>query len=198
MKILSTSFLGSFVKMDDCPKDMVPEYAFIGRSNVGKSSLINYLTGKAQLAKVSNTPGKTQTINLFLINDTWRLADLPGYGYAKVSKDKRADWIKMIRYYLANRELLACTFLLIDSRISPQKIDLEFINWMGERGLPVVIVFTKADKANAPDITKNIADFKAALAEQWENLPTMFLTSSEKRTGAEEILAYIDKINREN
>ena len=195
MKILSTEFLGSFTREDQCPQSMIPEYAFIGRSNVGKSSLINYLTGKAALAKVSSTPGKTQAINLFLINGSWRLADLPGYGYAKVSKDSRAAWSKMIRYYLPHRKMLACTFVLVDSRIPPQPSDLEFMQWMGEQGLPFTIVFTKADKPNSPDISRNIEDFKQALLEKWEELPHIFISSSSRRTGADEILQYLDGIN---
>lgn len=189
-------FIGSFVKEESCPKDLIPEYAFIGRSNVGKSSLINYITNQKDLAKVSATPGKTQTINFFKINDAWHLVDLPGYGYARISQSKREEWIKFIRYYLKNRKQLVTTFVLVDSRIAPQKIDLEFINWLGENGLPLAIIFTKNDKPKSPEAMKNIATFRKTLLENWEELPPMFVTSSERHIGKELVLEYVEECNK--
>ena len=189
-------FIGSFVKEESCPKDEVPEYAFIGRSNVGKSSLINYITNQKDLAKVSATPGKTQTINFFKINNDWHLVDLPGYGYARISQSKREEWIKFIRYYIKNRKQLVTTFVLVDSRIAPQKIDLEFINWLGENGLPLAIIFTKNDKPKSPEMLKNIHTFQKTLLENWEELPPMFVTSSEKNLGKELVLEYVEECNK--
>lgn len=189
--IQSAKFIGSFPKTDDCPQSVLPEFAFIGRSNVGKSSLINLLTNRKELAKVSKTPGKTQMINFFLLDESWHLVDLPGYGYAKLSKTTRAVFDKMIRYYLSKREQLVTIFLLIDSSISPQKIDLEFIDWLGQNRIQFAIIFTKSDKEKALQVQKNIKQFKAKMLENWEGLPPFFLTSSEKNRGGNEIMKYI-------
>ncbi len=191
MEIKTAEYVGSFVQLAQCPQTRQPEFAFIGRSNVGKSSLVNYLCGRKALAKVSVTPGKTQTLNYFNINQHWFLVDLPGYGYAKTSRTTRAQWSDMIRNFILKRETLQYVFILIDSRIAPQKIDVEFINWMGEKGIPFCIVFTKADKLSSPDTQSNIASFKNKLLENWEELPPMFVTSSEKKTGKEPILNFI-------
>lgn len=189
--IQHAKFIGAFPKTDDCPKTEFAEFAFIGRSNVGKSSLINLITNRKELAKVSKTPGKTQTINFFLIDESWHLVDLPGYGYAKVSKSSREVFSKMIKYYITNREQLLNVFVLIDSTISPQKIDLEFINWLGEIHVPFSIIFTKSDKDKALAIQKNIKAFKNKMLETWFELPNMILTSSEKNRGSKEIMQYI-------
>ena len=178
-----------------CPKDDRPEFAFIGRSNVGKSSLINTLTEKKHLAKTSGKPGKTQLINHFLINKSWFLVDLPGYGWAQVSKTEKEKWDRMNREYLALREKMACAFVLVDSRIPPQKIDLEFLNWLGEHQVPFVIVFTKADKPNQSKIQSNIAAFKNEMKKWWSELPQTFTTSSNSNLGREEILNYIHEVN---
>jgi len=197
MKIKKAEFVGSFVTEDACPKDMIPEYAFVGRSNVGKSSLINYIVKDNDLAKVSGTPGKTQTINFFNINDNWNLVDLPGYGYARVGKKKREEWDRFIRYYLKNRKQLMCTFVLIDSRIPPQKIDLEFVDWLGAYGLPLGLIFTKLDKANSPKSKENIELFQAKMLENWEVLPPSFATSAFRREGKEALLDYLDSCNKQ-
>ena len=189
--IQSAKFIGAFPKTDDCPKTEFPEFAFIGRSNVGKSSLINLITNRKELAKVSKTPGKTQTINFFLIDESWHLVDLPGYGYARVSKTTREVFSKMIKYYLSQREQLLNVFVLIDSTISPQKIDLEFINWLGEMRIPFSIIFTKSDKDKALAVQKNIKQFKAKMLENWTALPSMILTSAEKNRGSKEIMEFI-------
>lgn len=194
-RVTKAVFIGSFVKEESCPSEQVAEYAFIGRSNVGKSSLINYITNQKDLAKVSATPGKTQTINFFKINDAWHLVDLPGYGYARISQSKREEWIKFIRYYLKNRKQLVTTFVLIDSRIPPQKIDIEFINWLGENGLPLAIIFTKADKPKSRELLLNMQQFQKELSKTWEELPLQFISSSEKKAGRENILEYIEKCN---
>lgn len=196
--IQQAKFIGAFPKCDDCPKSELVEFAFIGRSNVGKSSLINLLTQRKELAKVSQTPGKTQNINLFLIDESWHLADLPGYGYAKLSKTTREHFDKMIRFYLKNRENLTCVFVLIDSSIPPQKIDLEFINWLGENAIPFSIVFTKADKGKAQEIQKNCRQFELKLLESWENLPPAFLTSSTKNQGAKGLMEFIREVVANN
>jgi len=185
----------SNTKVELCPAPTKPEYAFIGRSNVGKSSLINMLTEQKGLAKTSASPGKTQLINHFLINDTWYLVDLPGYGYAKVSKDSRESWRRMINYYLQHRENLTCVFVLIDSRHDPLKQDLDFLEYLGKAGVPFVIVFTKTDKQSAAKTDSTIAAYKRKLLETWEELPRIFLTSAVKRGGRDEILAYIDEVN---
>ncbi len=185
----------SNTKVELCPAPDKPEYAFIGRSNVGKSSLINMLTEQKGLAKTSSSPGKTQLINHFLINDTWYLVDLPGYGYAKVSKDSRESWRRMINYYLNRRENLTCVFVLIDSRHEPMQQDLEFLEYLGKAGVPFVIVFTKTDKQSATKTDSIIAAYKRKLLENWEELPKIFSTSSVKRGGRDEILQYIDEVN---
>ncbi len=196
MNVTSAEFLCSNTRTDKLPEPTMPEYAFIGRSNVGKSSLINALVNKKNLAKTSQTPGKTQLINHFLINNEWYLVDLPGYGYAKTSRSLRADWEKFIRKYLRVRENLQCLFVLIDSRHDPQKIDLDFCKWLGESGIPFLLVFTKADKQSNLKSTQNIAKFKKALLEWFEEVPQVFLTSSETHAGCEEILHTIGEINR--
>lgn len=188
MIIKSAQFIGSFEKLEQCPKTAMAEFAFIGRSNVGKSSLINYVTGVKNLAKTSGTPGKTRLLNYFLINETWRLVDLPGYGYAKLSKTEIARINQMIKDYLLKREFLHTVFLLIDSRVPPQKIDLEFTNWLGENGIPFLLVFTKTDKVKVT----YIEEFKAKMLENWEELPQIFLTTSERKIGKEEILSFIE------
>ena len=188
MKINTSTFVISATNYKDCPQPNQPEYAFIGRSNVGKSSLINMLTGRKKLAKTSVTPGKTQLINHFMINKSWYLADLPGYGYAKVSKVEKAKWGKMNSDYLLNRTNLLTVFLLIDTRHEPQKIDSEFIQWLGENGLPFLICFTKADKLSSTQVAANIAAYKAHLELLWDELPKMMVTSAVKHMGKEEIL----------
>ncbi len=195
MKILSATFVVSVTDYHKCPPPVLPEYAFIGRSNVGKSSLINMLTGQKKLAKTSNTPGKTQTVNHFLINEQWYLTDLPGYGYARTSKSAREKFGKMITSYLANRKNLLNTFLLIDSRLEPQKIDLEFMEWMADHGLPFSLVFTKADKLGVNRIKENIDAYCKVLLNTWEELPPRFITSSEDQTGKEELLGFIGETN---
>lgn len=184
-------------KVELCPAPDRPEYAFIGRSNVGKSSLINMLTGQKGLAKTSSSPGKTQLINHFMINDSWYLVDLPGYGYAKVSKSSRESWRRMINFYFQKRENLTCVFLLIDSRHEPLKQDLEFIDYLGNMGVPFVIVFTKLDKQSGAKTDANITAYTHKLRETWEELPPIFKTSAEKGIGKEEILTYIDEINEQ-
>jgi len=197
MILHSTDFVGSFERESQCPKDNKPEYAFIGRSNVGKSSLINMLCERKDMARVSNEPGKTQHLNYYNVNDKWYLVDLPGYGYAKISKKKRETWRKMINYYLNHRVPLCTVFLLVDGSIAPQKIDLEFINDLGEKGVPFCIVFTKSDKAKEDKRKLYLDQFFAKLSETWEEMPPHFITSSTKRTGREEILNYIQGINKE-
>jgi GTP-binding protein len=194
MNITKATFISSYASIDKLPQSGLAELAFIGRSNVGKSSLINMLTNSPKLAKTSSTPGKTQTINHFLINDTWFLVDLPGFGYAKVSKTMREKWGFMIRDYMLRREQLHNVFVLIDCRVPPQKIDIEFINWLGENGLPLSIVFTKADKLKAAELQKNTSAFLDELATVWEELPPYFITSAEDKTGKEELLNYIGEI----
>lgn len=197
MKIETASYFGSFVDVEKCPTAIVPEYAFIGRSNVGKSSLINYLTEKKADAKVSGSPGKTRTINYFAINtNKWYLVDLPGYGYARTSKSTREDWDKFIRTYLRKRVQLINLFVLIDTRIPPQKIDLEFIEWIGEHQIPFSIVFTKNDKPKSLNNLNNRKAFENELLKSWEELPNMFLTSSASNLGRAEILAFIDQCNQ--
>lgn len=197
MIVKSATFVVSNSDYRKCPESNLPEYAFIGRSNVGKSSLINMLTNNKGLAKTSVKPGKTQLINHFLINGDWHLVDLPGYGYARVSKSSREIWGKMITNYFVNREQLVCTFVLIDSRILPQKIDLEFIDFLGRNGVPLSIVFTKIDKQSQRETQGNINRFKATLSETWEDLPEMFMTSSVSKYGREKLLDYIDAINQD-
>lgn len=195
MEIKSAEFIISNASVSKCPDTTLPEYAFIGRSNVGKSSLINMLTNHKKLAKTSATPGKTLLINHFLINKAWYLVDLPGYGYAKRGKKEQENLRQIISSYILHREQMTNLFVLIDSRHEPQKIDLEFIEWLGENGIPFSIVFTKADKSKPMQLKKNISVFLDTLAEQWEELPPHFVTSSENRTGREEVLDYINSIN---
>ncbi|MGQ1785498.1 ribosome biogenesis GTP-binding protein YihA/YsxC [Saccharicrinis sp. GN24d3] len=197
MQITKAEFLTSSSKASQCPEADRPEYAFIGRSNVGKSSLINMLCNKNSLAKTSSTPGKTQLINHFTINDKWYLVDLPGYGYAKVSKTQRKEFKLLIDNYLRHRSNLMCLFVLVDSRHNPQKIDLEFMHQMGIWGIPFVIVFTKMDKLKPSEKEKNIESFKNALLEEWEELPQIFITSAEKAEGKDEILNFIDQVNEQ-
>ena len=196
MLIESAVFVISSPSLLLCPKGNKPEYAFIGRSNVGKSSLINYITHTKNLAKTSNTPGKTQLINFFLINESWHLVDLPGFGYAKISKKKREKFEILISSYLRNRKQLLCTFLLIDIRLEPQIIDLEFMEWMAEKELPFVIVFTKTDKLSKTELHKNLTFYKNELLKCWEELPEIFLTSAEKQIGKKEIIDFIAKTNK--
>ncbi len=196
MIVKSAEFICSNTQVSKLPPPLKPEYAFIGRSNVGKSSLINMITGKKALAKTSQTPGKTQLINHFLINDNWYLVDLPGYGFARISKSKKEDWNKFIRTYLDKRESLQCVLVLIDSRLEPQKIDLEFCNWLGEKGLSFVIVFTKADKQSVTKTDQNVAKFKKALLTTFHELPPYFVTSAETQLGRDEVLGFIDGVNK--
>ncbi|MBK7443524.1 MAG: YihA family ribosome biogenesis GTP-binding protein [Bacteroidetes bacterium] len=189
----TANYTGSFPDYKKCPEKDMPEFAFIGRSNVGKSSLINMLTNHQHLAKTSARPGKTQTINFFLINDTWNLVDLPGYGFAKVSKAQREQFEGMIADYLKFRPQMRCVFQLVDSCIPPQKIDLEFTDWLGEERIPFCIAFTKSDRRKK-DIKGNIEAYKQKLSESWETLPEMFVTSAETRVGRDEVLAYLDKV----
>lgn len=196
MEITSAEFIISNSRADMCPKTNLPEYAFIGRSNVGKSSLINMLTNQSKLAMTSATPGKTLLINHFLINKEWYLVDLPGYGYAQRGKKMMEKIQKLIEYYVLEREQMTCLFVLVDSRLEPQKIDLEFIEWLGENGIPFAIVFTKADKQSAGKTKANVNRYLETLQQQWEELPPYFVTSSEKKTGRQELLDYIEKINR--
>ncbi len=196
MIVKSAEFICSNSQVSKLPPPVKPEYAFIGRSNVGKSSLINTLTGKKGLAKTSQTPGKTQLINHFLINESWHIVDLPGYGYARASKTEKAKWDKFIHTYLDKRESLQCVMVLIDSRLEPQKIDLEFCNWLGEKGLSFVLVFTKADKQSSIKTDQSIAKFKKALLATFDEMPQFFITSSETQQGREEILEFIDVVNQ--
>ncbi len=194
MKIKSAEFVISNSLVAKCPKDRLPEYAFIGRSNVGKSSLINMLTNKKNLAKTSGRPGKTQLINHFIINKEWFLVDLPGYGYAKVSKKSKKTFQKFITDYFEKREQMVCAFVLIDSRHEPLKVDLEFMEWLGTNQVPFNIVFTKADKLKPDALLRNIAKYQEILLETWEELPRSFTTSSSDYSGKEELLAYIQSI----
>lgn len=194
--IKSARFVISNSDVRKCPDDNKPEYAFIGRSNVGKSSLINALTGQRKLAMTSATPGKTLLINHFLVNDEWYLVDLPGYGYAKRSKSQTGQLQKIISSYVLGREQMTLLFVLIDSRHEPQKIDLEFIEWLGENGVPFAIIFTKADKLTKSALSANIETYKRRLLEEWEELPPVFVTSSESRLGRDEVLQYINDVNQ--
>ena len=196
MEIKTAEFTLSAPKVSMCPQDTKPEYAFIGRSNVGKSSLINMLTNHKKLAKTSQTPGKTLLINHFIINKEWYLVDLPGYGFAKRSKREVERLDQMIRGYILQREQLVNVFVLVDVRLEPQKIDLEFIEWLGLSSIPFAIVFTKADKLTPNKARQAVEAYKKTLLETWEELPPIFLTSAEKREGRDEVLQYIDDINR--
>ena len=195
MVIKSAEFVISNSRVEKCPTTGLPEYAFIGRSNVGKSSLINMLTARKGLAMTSQKPGKTQLINHFIINDVWYLVDLPGYGYARLGKDSRDSLRRMIEDYVLERKELVLLFVLLDCRHDPQKIDLEFIQWLGEEGVPFALVFTKADKLSKGRLAANVEAYKAKLHEEWEELPPIFVTSSEERMGRDELLGYIEEVN---
>ena len=201
MKTLKAQHLGSGREHAHWPKPTLPEYAFIGRSNVGKSSLINMLVGINKLARVSSTPGKTRNVEHFRVEGTlhgeqpWMLADLPGYGFAKVSQAERAAWQQMIHTYLQERENLQCVFVLVDTRLEPQRSDLDMIQWLGEHGIPFAIVFTKSVKLNQPKVISNVAQLKRVLKKTWNTLPQLFITSSESYKGREELLAFIDEVN---
>lgn len=196
MVIKTAEFVKSSQKWQDCPEPKMAEYAFIGRSNVGKSSLINAMMNHKDLAKTSQTPGKTQLINHFLVNEAWFLTDLPGYGYAKVSKSLRKDFEKLITNYILNRQNLVNLFVLIDSRLAPQKIDLEFMEWCGENNVPFSIVFTKVDKLKPGAADRNVEAYKTELLKTWEDLPDIYITSAEKKTGTDNILKFISETNQ--
>lgn len=196
MEIKQAAFVVSNTQVAKCPTHKLPEYAFIGRSNVGKSSLINMLTNHKGLAKTSSKPGKTQLINHFLINKEWYLVDLPGYGYAKVSKQSKKTFQQFITDYFKKRRELVCAFVLVDIRHEPQKIDLEFMQWLGENAIPFAIVFTKADKLTEKQIQEHVASYSEILLQQWEEMPPYFITSSENRLGKEDLLSYIETINQ--
>lgn len=196
MLIKSANFVKSSSKWQECPEPNIAEYAFIGRSNVGKSSLINAMMNKKDLAKTSQTPGKTQLINHFLVNEEWYLTDLPGYGYAKVSKSQRKDFEKLITNYILNRKNLVNLFILVDIRHTPQKIDLEFMEWCAESGIPFSIIFTKADKLKPNAVTQNVETYQQKLLETWEELPELYITSAERKEGGENILNFIEHTNK--
>ncbi len=196
MIIESAEFIASASDAKMCPKRILPEFAFVGRSNVGKSSLINMLTEEKNLAHTSSKPGKTQLINHFLINDRWFLVDLPGYGYAKVSKTIRAEFGKLITDYITTRENMYCLFVLIDSRLEPQQIDLDFVNWLGQNGVPFVLAFTKTDKISKLELAKNAEQFKNKMMETWDDVPQMFFTSADNKKGRDEILKFIAKTSK--
>ena len=195
MEITSAKFVISNTQLDKCPQDGKPEYAFLGRSNVGKSSLITMLTKNKKLAMTSSTPGKTLLINHFLINEQWYLVDLPGYGYAQRGKKQQEKITQIIENYILEREQMTCLFVLLDCRHEPQKIDLEFMEWLGENGIPFAIVFTKTDKLSGGKLKFSVENYKQRLSEQWEELPPIFTTSSEKGLGRKELLDYIGSIN---
>lgn len=197
MEIKSAEFVMSNSNVEKCPKSILPEYAFIGRSNVGKSSLINMLTNRKSLAKTSGKPGKTQLINHFIINKNWHLVDLPGYGYAKVSKSAKRTFQKFITEYFSKRKQLVCGFVLVDIRHEPQKIDMEFMEWLGENLIPFSIIFTKADKLKPKDIDDHIKTYENIMLETWEEMPQHFITSSSSGLGKDELLSYIDRLNAE-
>ena len=196
MEIKSAEFVMSNSHVEKCPKSALPEYAFIGRSNVGKSSLINMLTNRKSLAKTSGKPGKTQLINHFLINKNWHLVDLPGYGYAKVSKRDKNTFQKFITEYFSKRKQLICGFVLVDIRHEPQKIDMEFMEWLGENLVPFCIIFTKADKLKPKAIENHVKAYEESMLQNWEEMPTYFITSSSKNIGKEELLNYIQSLNQ--
>lgn len=196
MKVTRAEFVSSASALSNCPPPVYPEYAFVGRSNVGKSSLINMLAGVKGLAKISSDPGKTRLINFFRINTDWFLVDLPGYGYARIGKEHRAKFQQMIQNYLLRRKSLLYTFVLIDSRHEPMKADLDFINWLGKNAIPFCIVFTKVDKGSNNQTNNTILAYKNTLAQTWEELPVMFSSSSKNAKGKEEILGFIDEANK--
>jgi GTP-binding protein len=191
------AFTVSASGIDNCPREKFPEYAFVGRSNVGKSSLINLLAGFKNMARTSSAPGKTRLINFYEFDSSWYLVDLPGYGYARTAKTKRTDWDHMVQNYLLKRKSLMYTFVLIDARLEPQKNDLKLLDWIGEHGVPFCIVFTKADKISKNQVQSSIARFKKALNEKWEELPPIFITSSLSGQGKSEILNFIHETNAE-
>jgi GTP-binding protein len=200
LTIKNARFVISNTDVSKCPKEIYPEYAFIGRSNVGKSSLINYIVNHKDLAKTSAKPGKTQLINHFIINETdkpWYLVDLPGYGYAKVSKSKIEQWEEFISEYLINRKNLTCVFVLIDSRLEPQTVDMDFMQWLGEKGVPFVMVFTKTDKLTRNELNKNLDLYNKIMKQYWAELPTQFITTAEKKSGKENILKLIEETNKD-
>lgn len=197
MEIKSAEFVMSNSNVEKCPKSLLPEYAFIGRSNVGKSSLINMLTNRKSLAKTSGKPGKTQLINHFLINKNWHLVDLPGYGYARVSKSSKRTFQKFITEYFSKRKQLVCGFVLVDIRHEPQKIDMEFMEWLGENLIPFCVIFTKADKLKPKAIENHVKAYENSMLEIWEEMPKYFITSSSNAQGKDELLAYIDLLNQE-
>ena len=197
MNITKAEFMMSNTRIDKLPNESLPEYAFIGRSNVGKSSLINMLVQRRGLAKTSSVPGKTVAINHFIINEAWYLVDLPGYGYAQHSKKTREQWRIMINNYITRRRNLVSTFVLVDSRLEPQNNDQGFMEWLGENQVPFCIVFTKADKVSNAELNRNVEALKTKLLENWEELPPIFITSSEKKQGREEVLSYIEEQNAE-
>ena len=196
MENLKARFIISNTSLEKCPPPDKPEYAFIGRSNVGKSSLINMLAGHKNLAKTSGRPGKTQLINHFLFEDSWYLVDLPGYGYAKVSKAKKADWGKMIEQYLLERKNLMCVFVLIDVRHEPQEVDMELLHWLGDHQIPFVMVFTKGDKLSPPKRDKSVAFYKRQMLKSWESMPQYFVTSAVENRGREQLLNFIQEVNK--
>lgn len=196
MNIKEITFIGSFPSESKCPKGELPEYAFIGRSNVGKSSLINMICRRKEIARVSKTPGKTQHLNYYLINKSWFLVDLPGYGYAKISKTQRKKWQQMIERYLSQRQNLQCAFVLLDSRHDLQTIDLEFINWLGLARVPFVIIYTKTDKLTKQKVEDNVNKIRQDLLEHWNELPQQFITSSATQVGRDEILNFIEGLNQ--
>ncbi len=194
MKLLRVAFISSAPNLGSCPKDGLPEFAFIGRSNVGKSSLVNMLTSRRGVAKVSSTPGKTRLINHFLVNEAWYLVDLPGYGFARISHTTRKKIREMIDSYILKRQEMKCIFVLVDSRLEPQKKDLEFLSWLGEKGIPFFILFTKVDKLSAVELDKSLARYKKRLLEQWEELPLIVPTSSKTKEGREIVIGIIEEI----
>jgi GTP-binding protein len=196
MDIKSAAFVSSFTDYQQCPEIDIPEYAFVGRSNVGKSSLINMLLDRKNLAKTSQTPGKTQLINFFLINNSWHLVDLPGYGFAKVKKAIRKDFNRIIKDYAEFRTNLVCLFVLIDARHKPQQNDWQFMQWLGERQIPFAIIFTKTDKLKELALERNIQFYKQEMLKEWESLPGLFLTSAENKRGRDELLDYIGRLNQ--
>jgi len=193
MVIKTAEFVISNTEINRCPAPDKPEFAFIGRSNVGKSSLINMLTGNKNLAKISNRPGKTQTINHFIINGSWYLVDLPGYGFANVSQTDRYQWGNMIEQYMTQRENLYCSFILLDARLEPQGKDLDFIHWLGGKHIPLAVVLTKADKLKRNELTRSVGLYKMTLLKTWDELPPFFTTSAETKIGREEVLGFIEK-----
>jgi GTP-binding protein len=192
MRVTTSEFTTSSAKIEQCPETDKPEFAFIGRSNVGKSSLTNMLCDRKSLAKTSGAPGKTRLINHFLLNDSWYLVDLPGFGYAKVSKKDRASFMRLIYGYFEKRENMVNAFVLVDCRVEPQKIDLDFMEWLGTRRIPFSIVFTKIDKLSSTELKKNLAKYKKRLLETWEETPQFFLTSATSKHGQQEVLNYVE------